>query len=66
MTHLAELEEFVGEHRPHGKLRCDATEAAWNGYRLTVRCLLASCSSGGMTRTMSSIWAINWCPIGVT
>jgi len=31
MTHLAELEEFVGEHRPQDKLRCDSTEAAWNG-----------------------------------
>ncbi len=36
MTRLVGLEEFVGEHRPHGKLRCDATEAAWNGYRLIV------------------------------
>jgi len=27
MTHLTELEEFVGEHRPHGKLRCDMTFA---------------------------------------
>ena len=25
MTHLIELEEFVGEHCPHGKLCCDMT-----------------------------------------
>ena len=31
MTLLAELEEFVGAHRPHGSLTFDATEPAWNG-----------------------------------
>jgi hypothetical protein len=35
---LAELEEFVGDHRPHGTLTCDAREPAWNGYLLTVAC----------------------------
>ena len=38
MTLLAELEEFVGDHRPHGPLTCDATEPTWNGYLLTVAC----------------------------
>jgi len=38
MTLLAELEEFVGDHRPHGPLTCDATEPAENGYLLTVAC----------------------------
>ena len=38
MTLLAELEEFVGDHRPHGTLTCDATEPTWNGYRLAVSC----------------------------
>jgi hypothetical protein len=38
MTLLAELEEFVGDHRSHGTLTCDATEPAWNGYLLTVAC----------------------------
>ena len=38
MTLLAELEEFVGDHRPHGPLTCDATEPAWNGYLITVAC----------------------------
>jgi len=38
MTLLADLEEFVREHRPHGAMTGDATEPAWNGYRLTVFC----------------------------
>jgi hypothetical protein len=35
---LADLEEFVHDHRPHGTLIGDATEPAWNGYLLTVAC----------------------------
>ena len=35
---LADLEEFVHDHRPHGPLTADATEPAWNGYQLTVAC----------------------------
>jgi len=38
MTLLADLEEFVREHRPHGWMTGDATEPAANGYRLTVKC----------------------------
>jgi hypothetical protein len=38
MTLLADLEEFVRDHRPHGPLTGDATEPAWNGYLLTVAC----------------------------
>jgi hypothetical protein len=38
MTLLAELEEFVGDHRSHGTLTCDVTEPAWNGYMLTAAC----------------------------
>jgi len=38
MTLLADLETFVRDHRPHSTLTGDATEAAWNGYRLTVAC----------------------------
>ncbi len=33
---LADLEEFVHDHRPHGTLTGDATKPAWNGYLLTV------------------------------
>jgi hypothetical protein len=36
---LADLEEFVANHRPDGRLTADATEPAWNGYLLTVACL---------------------------
>jgi hypothetical protein len=38
MTFLADLTEFVEDHRPHGPLTADATEPAWNGYLLTVEC----------------------------
>jgi hypothetical protein len=38
MTLLADLEEFVADHRPHGPLTGDATAPAWNGYLLTVAC----------------------------
>jgi hypothetical protein len=38
MNLLAELEESVGDHRPHGTLTADATEPAWNGYLLQVAC----------------------------
>ena len=35
---LADLEDFVNDHRPHGPLTADATEPAWNGSLLTVAC----------------------------
>ena len=35
---LADLEEFVHDHRPHGTLTADATEPERNGYLLTVAC----------------------------
>ena len=38
MTLLADLEEFVADHRPHGTLAGDATAPAWNGYLLAVAC----------------------------
>jgi len=38
MTVLADLEEFVRDHRQHGQMTGDATEPEWNGYRLTVAC----------------------------
>ena len=37
-TFLADLEDFVHDHRPHGILTADATEPAWNGYLLTLAC----------------------------
>jgi hypothetical protein len=38
MSVVADLEEFVTAHRPHGTLTGDATEPASNGYRLVVAC----------------------------
>ena len=38
MTLIADLEDFIHSHRPHGPLTADATEPAWNGYLLTVAC----------------------------
>jgi len=35
---LADLEDFVRDHRPHGSLTDHATPPAWNGYPLTVAC----------------------------
>ena len=35
---IADLDEFVSDHRHHGGLTADATEPAWNGYLLTVAC----------------------------
>jgi hypothetical protein len=38
MTLLADIEEFVRDHRWQGPMTGDATEPAWNGYLLTVAC----------------------------
>ena len=38
MTLLADLEEFVHHHSPHGQMTGDATEPTENGYLLTVAC----------------------------
>jgi hypothetical protein len=35
---LADLQDFVHDHRSHGSLTADATEPSWNGYLLTVAC----------------------------
>lgn len=35
---LADHDEFVSDHRPHGPLTADASQPAWNGYLLTVAC----------------------------
>jgi len=39
MTLIADLDDFIHDHRSHGPLTGDATEPAWNGYLLTVACL---------------------------
>ena len=51
MTLLADLEEFVRDHRPHGRMTGDATEAAWNGYLITVACLCGVVFGGSRWRT---------------
>ena len=38
MSVYADLEEFVHEHRPHGRLELAIGEPAPNGYRVTVAC----------------------------
>jgi hypothetical protein len=38
MPLLADPEEFVSDHRSHGRLSADATEPTWKGYLLTVSC----------------------------
>ena len=38
MSLVADLEDFIHSHRPHGMLTADATPPAWNGYLLTVAC----------------------------
>jgi hypothetical protein len=35
---LADLEDFVTDHRPHGELSAGDGGVTPNGYRLTVRC----------------------------
>ena len=35
MTLLSDLEAFLHDHRPHGRLTADAAPPAWNGYLLT-------------------------------
>ena len=54
MTLLADLEEFVADHRPHGRLTGDATEPAWNGYLLTVACPCGVVFERGITPGMPS------------
>jgi len=38
MTLLADLEDFVTEHRPHGPLTATTGQLTPNGYRLEVAC----------------------------
>jgi hypothetical protein len=47
MTVLADLEEFVSDHRTHRPMAGDATEPAWNGYFSRWRARVEWCLSGG-------------------
>jgi len=51
MTLLADLEAFVQDHRPHGRMTSDATRPAWHGYRLTVACACGRVRAVGWRRT---------------
>ena len=47
MALVADLEDFIHSHRPHGTLTAGATPPAWNGYLLTWRVRAGWCLSGG-------------------
>jgi hypothetical protein len=49
---LADLADFIADHRPHGSLTGDATEPAWNSYLLTVACPCGMVLSGGLRQRM--------------
>jgi hypothetical protein len=38
VTLLADVANFLHNHRTHGFMAADATDPAWNGYLLTVAC----------------------------
>ena len=38
VTITADLEDFLGTHRPHGRLEGDTGNLTPNGYRLAVAC----------------------------
>jgi hypothetical protein len=59
-TLLTDLTDFVDSHRPHGLLTADATEPAWNGYRLPVACCVVSHLSAGSLRWMRSWICCGW------
>jgi hypothetical protein len=52
VTLLADVEDFLSNHRPHGPLTGDATEPAWNGYLLTVASRVGWCLRDGLRLRM--------------
>jgi len=60
VTVLADLYEFVCNHRPHGSLTADATEPAWNGYLLTVACACGVVFQRWITPLHAEIDLIAW------
>jgi hypothetical protein len=60
MALLAELEEFVSNHRPHGTQTCDTTEPAWDGYLLTVTCPCAVVFKRWVTPLDAEVDLISW------
>jgi len=55
MNLLADLEDFVRNHRPHGSLTCDATEPAWKATCSPWRARVGWCLSGGWRRRMLTL-----------
>ena len=53
--YLPDLEDFIGDHSPHGLLATDATEPAWNSYLLTV-----ACSCGVFFERWITPWDAEW------
>jgi len=66
MAFLADLEEFVRDHHPHGSMTADATEPAWNGYLLTVACSCGLVFERWVTLADAMDGLISWSGQGVT
>jgi len=60
MSLLADLEEFVRHHRPHGGMTGGATEPAPNGYRLTVACVCGVVFERWVTPGDADVDLIRW------
>jgi hypothetical protein len=58
---LADLQNFIEDHRPHGPLTADATEPARNGYRLTVACSCGVVFERWITPLDADTDLISWC-----
>jgi hypothetical protein len=59
MILIADLEDFVHDHRFHGSMIADATPPAWNGYLLTV-----ACPCGVVLRDGSRLRMPSWTSFG--
>jgi len=57
---LADLKEFVHDHRPHGPLTGDATEPVCNGYLLTVACPCGVVFERWVTLVDAMVALISW------
>jgi hypothetical protein len=55
VNQLADLQEFVSDHRPHSPLTADATEPAWSGYLLA-----AACPCELVFERWVRSWTLNW------
>jgi hypothetical protein len=61
MLVLADLQDFVSTHRPHGPLTAEATEPAWNGYLVTVACPCRVVFGRWVTPLDADTDLISWC-----